>query len=186
MKTNNLCNMKRIITLLVAFACAVPAFAQGSVWKQVLDIVEIENENTGETVGVYNMPDGDKNFYYLDVGTLGIGTDIIQANVDPVFHLFIPLGETLEEAQQKMQEIRDFSKNAARKTTKEITGCLALGNPSTGEFEPVYMTARRVLTSKVVEFSVQRNGYVRATYLTRSTLGSLNNGIKFYRKLHKR
>ena len=43
------------------------------------------------------MPDFDQ--YYLEVGNMGVGGEVIQINFDPVFVLFIPLGSTIEEAQ---------------------------------------------------------------------------------------
>ena len=37
---------------------------------------------------------------------------------------------------------------------------------------------------RLVEFSVRRNGYVRATHIGRSDLGTLITGVKLYRKIH--
>ena len=176
--------MKKIICTLLLFAASVAAFAQGgSVWKQMLEITELEIENEHKTIGVYDMPEGDQHQYFACLGTLGVGTDIVQIDIDPAFELFIPLGNTLAEAQDKLAEFKAWAKKPA-KTQTETVGTLALANPSTGTMETVYLTSRRLLGSKIVEFSVQRNGYVRATYLTKSQLGTLLGGVKFYRKLH--
>lgn len=175
--------MKRIICLLATTVLTVAAFAQGNLLKQTLEIVEIEVNDGETTLSVFNMPEGDQNQYFLCVGTLGIGDDFIQLNLDPVFELFIPLGDTLEEAQAILEGFRALAKQPDG-TTQETTGCLALGNPTTADPETVYLTARRFIFTRNVEFSVQREGYIRATYIANSELGSLLSGVKFYRKLH--
>lgn len=38
------------------------------------------------------MPIDGVNHYYLSVGHLGIGGDILQINFDRIFELFLPLG----------------------------------------------------------------------------------------------
>ena len=117
------------------------------------------------------------------MGTLGFGDDYVQLNLDPVSQLFIPLGGTLEEAVTKMEEMKDVA-NKKSGTVVEITGVLAIGNPSMGDEETVYLTAHRNLISRLIEFSVKRNGYVRATHIAKSELGSLISTVKIYRKLH--
>ena len=176
---------KSLLTLLVA---VIPVLAsgqekKGSLLKQTLEIAEVEINDGQEYLCVFDMPDGDQHNYYLSVGTLGIGSDIIQFQVDPAFQLFIPLGSTLEAAQAKLEEFRDLAKEPA-KTQIETVGTLALGNPSTGTLEPVYVTSHRFLTQKIAEFSVKRNGSVRATHIARSNLSSLVGSVKIYRKIH--
>ena len=151
--------------------------------KQTLEIVEVEINDGATTLSVFNMPENDRNQYFLSLGMVGIGDDFIQLNLDPVSQLFIPLGDTLEEAQAKLEEFRALAKQADG-TSLETTGYLAIGNPTTADPEPVYLNARRLLFSRNVEFSVQREGYIRATYVANSELGSLLSGVKFYRKLH--
>lgn len=175
--------MKRLISTVFVLAWTVVAFAQGSVWKQMLEIAEVEINDGETTLAVFDMPEADQHQYFLCVGTLGIGDDIVQVRVDPVFQLFIPLGTTLEEAQAKMEEFRDIVKMPAG-TEMETIGTLALANPSTGEMEPVYVTSHRFLLSKIIEFSIRRDGYVRATHIARSEFNSLVSGVKLYRKIH--
>lgn len=176
--------MKKILTTLFAVALTVTAFAQGSVWKPTLEIVEVEINDGAVSLSVFDMPEEEQHHYFLCVGTLGIGDDFVQLQIDPVFQLFIPLGETLEESQAKLEEFREIAKASAG--TEMITlGTLALANPSTGEYEPVYVTSRRFLIQKLAEFSIKRNGYVRATHISKGDLGTLISGVKFYRKLHK-
>ena len=176
-------DMKRLVSIVLVLAWTVTAFAQGSILKQTLDIAEVEINDGDVTISVFNMPEEDQNQYYLCVGTLGIGNDVVQLQIDPVFQLFIPLGSTLEEAQAKLEEFKAVAKQPSG-TVLETVGCLALANPSTGEPEPVYVTSRRFFLQRILEFSVQRNGYVRATHITRGEFGSLLTGVKLYRKIH--
>ena len=175
--------MKRIVSTLFVLAWTVVAFAQGSLLKQTLEIAEVEINDGDVSLSVFDMPEEGLHQYFLCVGTLGIGDDFVQLQIDPVFQLFIPLGDTLEEAQARLEEFRDIANEPAGKET-ETVGTLALSNPSTGETEPVYITSRRFLFQRLVEFSVKRNGYVRATHIGRSDLGTLITSVKLYRRIH--
>mgnify|MGYP007070240319 CR=1 FL=1 len=159
----------------------VSAFSQGSILKQTIDIAEVEVNDV--TVSVINIPEEGQNQYYLCVGTLGVGDDFIQLQLDPVFQLFIPLGGTLEEAQAKLGAFKAIAKEPTG-TMLETVGILAIGNPSLGDPEPVYVTSRRFIFERNAEFSVKRNGYIRATYISKSELGSLLSSVKLYRKIH--
>lgn len=175
--------MKRLVSTVFVLAWTVFAFAQGSVWKQMLEIAQVEINDGETTLAVFDMPEEGQHQYYLCLGTLGIGDDFVQVRVDPVFQLFIPLGETLEEAQAKMEDFVGIVKMPAG-TEMETIGTLALANPSTGELEPVYVTSRRFLLSRIIEFSIRRDGYVRATHIARSEFNSLLTGVKLYRRIH--
>lgn len=179
--------MKKFFLTLAAMAFAAMPFlakAQESVASKLLqpyyEITSIEHED-GEEIQVFYMPE--KKQYYLQAGHLGVGTDIVQVNFDPVFILYIPLGETLEEAQARLEEMKAHVK-APRKTQMETMGCLCFGFPNEEQLEPVVLTARRFILSKQLEFSVTRGDWVRATYISRADLASLLNGVKIYRKLH--
>ena len=175
--------MKRIVSTLFVFVWTVVAFAQGSVLKQTLEIAEVEINDGEVSLSVFDMPEEGQHQYFLCVGTLGIGDDFIQLQIDPVFQLFLPLGGTLEEAQAKLETFKDVAKLPSG-TETETVGTLALANPSTGELEPVFLTSRRFLFQHLVEFSIRRNGYVRATHVGRSDLGTLITSVKLYRKIH--
>lgn len=175
--------MKRLLFAVFFFAVSVMTFAQGSIIKPVYDIAELEINDGDEVLTVFNMPEEGQNHYYLCLGTLGFGDDYVQLNIDPVFQLFIPLGGTLEEAVAKMEELKEVAKQESG-TVVETVGTLAIGNPSMGEEETVYVTARRTLLRRLIEFSVKRNGYLRATYISKGELGSLISTVKIYRKLH--
>ena len=173
---------KTIITVFVLF-WTVASFAQGTIWRETIEIASVEINNGDVNLAVLNMPEEGQNQYYICVGTLGFGDDFVQVGLDPVSQLFIPLGGTLDEAQARLEEIKDFAMQE-KGTVKEIEGVLAVGNPSMGELETVYMTARRYFVSRLIEFSVQRNGYVRATHVSKGDMGSLLSSMNLYRKIH--
>lgn len=177
--------MKKIfITLLIAM---MPLMASAQVLEKAANRLELctveteygENSLSGE-IEVFQMKD--TGAYWLSVGHLGIGGDIVQINFDPVYELFIPLGNTIEEAIETMTDLKAFFKTP-RLTTKQIKGCLAAMYPS-DNMETVTLTSRRLLGSKIVEFSVKRDDLVRANYINKSNFGSLLSSLKFYKKLH--
>ena len=177
--------MKKIfITLLIAM---MPLMASAQVLEKAANRLELctveteygENSLSGE-IEVFQMKDTGE--YWLSVGHLGIGGDIIQLNFDPVYELFIPLGSTMEEAIETMTDLKAFFKTP-RLTTKQVKGCLAAMYPN-DNMETVTLTSRRLLGSKIVEFSVRRDDLIRANYINKSNFGSLLNGVKFYKKLH--
>ena len=172
--------MKRIIFFCMAVLMTTATFAQDALLRQRLELVENENEVTGLNLEVFQMQDNGK--YYLSVGNLGIGTDIVQLKFDPVYELFIPLGETLAEAVETMKTIQGWYK-MARKESKSIDGCLSAAYPN-DKVEQVAVTRRQLLTERLLEFSVKRDGLVRATYINKADFSSLVTGLKLYKKLH--
>lgn len=176
--------MKKILCLISLLVWTAAAFSQESPFlKQMMEITQLEINDGEKTIAVFDMPEEAQHHYYLCVGSLGIGDDFIQLHLDPVSQLFLPLGDTLEEAQAKLEEFRSVAKEPEG-TTLEATGSLALVNPTTAEPEPVYLTARRFIFTRNVEFSVKRDGYIRATYIAYNELGAMVNGVKFYRRIH--
>ena len=102
--------MKKTILLIVLAFIGIGAFAQkSSLLRQRMEIVELESETSNVNLQVFYMNDENPRVYYLSLGNLGVGIDLVQIDFDPVFELFIPLGGTLEEAIAKMEEIlRNF------------------------------------------------------------------------------
>lgn len=177
--------MKTIFKSLLLLLCLVPALASAqSKIPQRNEIVSIEQEINGviEELEVFDSPRDGQHRYFLSVGHLGVGDDFIQMQVDPLFELFIPLGETLEEAQEGLLELKELIKSG-KNDVMMLTGCLSLAVPN-DQLEPVKVVCRKLFVSKVLEFSVSRGNYVRATYLDKGDINSLINGVKFYRKLH--
>ena len=48
------------------------------------------------------------------------------------------------------------------------------------------VTHRKPLLTRQLEFSLQREGYIRATYVDKADMGSLITSVRFYRKIHPR
>lgn len=172
-------HMKKLISIVVTLALAIPVFAQSSI-PAILEITSTEVD--GQEIEVFQMVKDGVKAYYLDAGTLGAGSHIIQINFDPLFHLFIPLGDTLDGAIEKLEQIRAVARGSVGDVL-EIPGCLAPAFPN-NDLETVTIAKKRFILIPKIEFSVQRDGYVRATYFTRSQLAGLVSGIKFYKKLH--
>lgn len=175
--------MKKFIITAFVFLWTVTSFAQGTLWRETTEIASVDINDGDVHLSVLNMPEEGRNQYFLCVGTLGFGDDFIQVGLDPVSQLFIPLGGTLEEAQARLEEIKDLAMQE-KGTVKEVEGVLTVGNPSMGDPETVYLTARRYFLSRLIEFSVQRNGYLRATHVTKGEMGSLLTSLKIHRKIH--
>lgn len=148
----------------------------------ILGIIQIDNEGEATFLELFNAPKDGQNHYFLSVGHLGIGDKVVQVYIDPLSELFIPLGDTLEETMESLKGLQDLYKNSPG-TSKEINGCVAVGFPK-DELEPVTVTYRKELLSKLLEFSVTRSEYIRSTQVTKSDLGSLVTSLKFHRKLH--
>lgn len=153
--------------------------------SQRMELATVETEIGGfETAQLEVFKMHDTGIYWLSVGHLGIGSDLVQLKFDPVSELFIPLGNSLEEALAKMKELQAFYKQP-RLSTMEVQGCLAAMYPGE-DLEPVIITSRRLLATKILSFSVQREDFVRATYITKSDFGSLMFSLKAYKALHRK
>lgn len=181
--------MKRLITTIALVSIAILAFAQKpSVIRPRIEVAEVEADVDGafsSSLEVFYMNDENPRTYYLSLGNLGIGGDIIQVDFDPLYELFIPLGGTLEEAISKMEEIRDLYKQP-KLTESEIEGCFSIAYPSK-DLVSVKVTRRQLLTSKILEFSLPVKGsesLVRATHISKGDFGGLLTTLKVFRKLH--
>ena len=178
-------DMKRILTTLALAFVAVFAFAQSnSILRNRIEIVEVSSEENNIEMEVFYMHDESPRMYYLSVGDLGIGTNIVQVEFDPVFELFIPLGNDLNEAVAKLEEIKALFKMPRLEET-EIMGCFAALYPNEN-LVPIKVTSRRFIFSKLLEFSLPTgtDGLVRATYIYKNDFGSLLGSVKIYKKLH--
>ncbi|MBP5721122.1 MAG: hypothetical protein J6W82_08680 [Bacteroidales bacterium] len=173
--------MKRILSILFALVIVISACAQPSRLRQRLEIAEVTSEDINSVfLQVFKMPDVGR--YYLSVGTLGAGDDFIQIQVDPLSELFLPLGETLAESLENLQRIQSLYKQDPG-TIDYMDGCLGLSYPGE-ELEPITLTARKFALSRLVEFSVVRGNWIRATHVSKSDFNSLVGSFKIYCKLH--
>lgn len=182
--------MKRVFAILVLISVSIFAFAQKSdipsqIFRNRVEIAESSDENT-TPISVFYMYDESPRMYYLSVGDLGVGTDLLQVNFDPVYELFIPLGGTIEEAVAKLNEIKALYKMPRRESV-EMQANFAPLYPN-GELITVTVTSRQILLGKALEFSIPTGseGVVRATHIYRSDLFGLVTALKIYKKLHPR
>lgn len=166
------------------------ASAQDTKFPQRNEIVTLEVNPEDDSIfkipevfEVFSVPaeDGGKQ-YFLSVGHLGMGDEVVQVLFDPIFELFIPLGNSLQEALDGLQQLQNLFKESPG-TSLELSGCLAFGVPNEDR-ESVKVTLKKPFLSRYLEFSVQREGYIRATSVRRSELNSLASGVKFYRTFH--
>ncbi len=173
--------MKKFITLLVLITMSAAVFAQSA---QLADFSEIAQvQSSGDVVlDAFSVPINGQNTYFLCVGTLGIGDDVVQVMFDPVYKLFIPLGTTLAEAMDTLEQMKDMYQEPEG-TRFEMTGCFAPIIPDDTR-ETVTITKRKNLLTNILEFALEREGYTRATYVYRSHFASIVSSVKFYKKLH--
>jgi len=180
--------MKRILATLALALVAVLALAQNSSVSSILrprvEIAECSSEENNMEMEVFYMNDESPRMYYLSLGGLGVGTDIIQVEYDPVYEVFIPLGGNLEEALAKMKEIKALY-NMPRRQSTEMTGYFSALYPG-GEPVTFTVTSRRLLASKILEFSIPTatDGIVRATHVYKGNFNSLTSVLKIYKGLH--
>ncbi|MBQ9173746.1 MAG: hypothetical protein IJV54_12335 [Bacteroidales bacterium] len=173
-----------LISLLVA---AFPLLSSAQILKkasQRTEIASVESETTGDWVSVQSvLRMEDDGSYWLSLGHAGIGSDILQIEFDPVTELFISLGNSLDEAIETMKEIQALYKEP-RLSTSLVQGCLTAISPDKESLEEVTVTSRKLLTSRLLSFSVERGEMVRSASISKSEFGSLLVSLKLYKKLH--
>ncbi len=176
---------KRIIIALLLVL--TPIISSAQVLEKAakrMELVSVESE-IGEAftteLSVFQMDDD--HSYWLSVGHPGIGSELVQLKFDPVYEMFIPLGDTLDKAIETMKDLLDIY-NRPRLYSTEVQGCLAAMYPDGEKLEPVTITSRRVLLTKVLSFAVQRDDLVRSTFIDRADFSSLVTSLKLYRKIH--
>lgn len=174
--------MKKLLCIFLALAWTVSAFAQDNKIPQRLEIVTIDDDDDDAVLEMFDMPKDGQSHYYLSVGHLGFGDDVFQIQLDPLFELFLPLGDSLDEAQEALVRMQDLFKKSTG-TFIEVDGNLALGYPREN-LEPVKVTYKRFLLNRLLEFSVERDGYMRAAHIGRADFNSLITSLKLYRKIH--
>lgn len=174
--------MKRIATLFAALLCTAGLFAQTSKLPNVKEIVSVEDENSGETVEVVNIPIDGVNRYWLHVGNMGIGNKTVQVELDPVYRLYIPLGNNITDAVAAMEAIKTLYKEP-KGTMREVQGSFKPFFP-TEETEAVQVYRHQPFLTNQLQFVIERDGYERVAYLSKSDFGTLLRGLKLYGKLH--
>ena len=173
--------MKRLLSLVAVLLVTLGAYAQNSGIPVINEIVSVDSDE--DDLFVFSMKADDGTIqYYLCVGSLAVGDEVVQILFDPVFKLFLPLGGTLDEAIASLTRLQDIFKEPVNSSI-EWQGSLAFGFPN-DQLETVTVTYRRPFIMKKLEFSLQREGYIRAAYVDKSDLNTLLGGTKFHKKLH--
>lgn len=175
--------MKKLISLFVAIICAASLFGQTTKLPVVLDVVTIENENTGETVDIVNIPIDGVNRYYLHVGNMGIGNKVVQVNLDPIYRLYIPLGNNITEAIKAMEDLKTLFKED-KGATREIKGSFEPFFP-TEDLLTVQVSKFKFLVENKLQFVIECDGFSRVAYMAKSDFNSLLRGLKLYGKIHR-
>lgn len=174
--------IKSLAVLLLAIIPFVSSAQNSKLFRETRVIHELQINDGQADYEVISLPENGQDHFFLSVGTLGIGDDIIQFDFDPVSVLFIPLGDTLADAQAKLEEIQALGKKPVGESI-EIPGCLAVAYPN-DQRENVIITHVKPLLQHQFEFKIRRESHIRATYVARSDFGSIVSGVKFYRKIH--
>lgn len=176
--------MKKTTFLAMLMAILLPfsVSAQKSSLPLIDEIAQVEDADGNIVIEVFAHNKDGKTQFYLNVGNLGIGDDVVQLLFDPIFKLYIPLGETFTEAMESLTKMKGLFK-AEPGTVTEYTGNFAPLTP-TSELETVKVTTRKFLLSRQLEFALEREGYVRATSVSKSDFGSLMTNLKLNKKMY--
>lgn len=178
--------MKKSVIFLTAalLLSALPSLSQAQDKKlpQRYEIAEVNPDNDDVTAEVFYMVRDEQRTYYLSVGQLGVGNKVVQINIDPLNELFLPLGNTLDEAIETLGQLKALVKQP-KGSSIEMDGCLHWAFPGK-DMEKVTVTHVKPLLTHQLEFSVRREDHIRCTYISKSDIGSLLSSVKLYRKLH--
>ena len=68
-------------------------------------------------------------------------------------------------------------------TSIQMEGCFAAAFPN-DHLETVTITRPNVVLGKKLMFSLERDGYIRATHVSNMNLSGIISSVKFYRKIH--
>ena len=180
MKTNM--HVTVAVALLMALLLPVRISAQNAKLPLIDEIVTVEDENGNNIIDVFAHNVDGKTQFYLNVGNLGIGDNVVQFLFDPVFKLYIPLGETFTEAMESLEKMQQLFKEP-KGTVTEYPGNFAPLTPTT-EIETVKVTTRKGLLGRSLEFALEREGYIRATSVSKSDFKSLMFNLKLNRKMY--
>ena len=172
--------MKKLLLGLIALT-VLPATLLGQNMSN-LHMEEIAEVDNGEsTLYVIFKPTDGQNCYYLNLGALGSGDKVIQMVLNPVYQLFIPLGATLDETIDTLEDLKEFYQEEVG-TSKEMDAYYGL-IPDNSRQEVTVSVYKSFLCRKLM-FALQRDGYIDATYLSKSDLSSLLRGVKWHKKLY--
>lgn len=173
---------KFLLALTILVFGAIGLSGQNLQKAPIEEIADVETGDGDISLSVFSMLSGEQRCYYLCVGELGAGDEVLQVLFDPVYKLFIPIGSTLEESIETLEELK--ARFQSEPDTKiQMEGCFAPILPN-DERETVSVTTKKFLFSKKLMFSLEREGYIRATYVSKSDFGSILRSVKWYSRLN--
>ena len=128
------------------------------------------------------IPVDGTNHYWLHVGNMGIGGKIVQIELDPVYRLYIPLGDNITDAVACMEDLRTLLKEP-KGTMREIKGSFKPFFPGE-DLETIQVYRHAPLLTDQFQFVIEQDGYQRVAYLSKSDFNALLRGLKLHGKLH--
>ena len=173
--------MKKLYVLVLLSLLYCGAFAQQKGIPVVMEIAQVSTRYDEPSLEVLQMPENEHDRYFLLAGTMGIGNAVIQFHIDPINKLYIPLGDTLSQAVETLQDLQEMFKNPDE--TREIQGCFVPLFPDDSR-ETVRVTSRKQLLGRILEFTIDREDHLRSTSVSRSDFNTLLFAVKGYQKLH--
>ncbi len=174
--------MKKIASFILALTCTAGLFAQTNQIPIVKEIVSVENDNSGRTVELVNIPVDGVNCYYLHVGGMGIGNKTIQIDVDPVNRLYIPLGNNITDAVAFMEDLKTLFKEP-KGTMREVQGSFKPFFPGQ-ELQTVQVYRYQPLLTNSLQFVIEFEGYERVAHIDKSEFNTLLRGLKLHGKMY--
>lgn len=171
--------------LAIVLFVAVPVFSYAQKDSDLFhyrEIVVLEDDGGNSTYEVFAVDREEGSQYYLNLGHVGFGDELVQVQLDPVFTLIIKLGDSLDEAIETMEQLKAQVK-ATPGTTTQTTGYLGIAVAG-DKTEEVTITTWKPLLVRYLQFSLQRDGYIRAVNVSKSDVSSLLFNLKVHRKLH--
>ena len=113
---------------------------------------------------------------------MGIGNKVVQVELDPVYQLYIPLGDNITDAVAYMEELKTLFKEP-KGTKREIQGSFKPFFPGEN-LETIQVFKYKPLLTNQLQFVIERDGYERVAYLSKSDFNTLLSGLKFHGKLY--
>lgn len=173
--------LRYIFTVAAALLLGLSLSAQTPKLQARASIAEFEDEVSHFEVFPLDMGNGQKQ-YYLCLGRIYHGDDIVQVGIDPVSEMFVYLGGTMDEAIATMESMLPWFE-LPNGSVNEVEGIITVIQPS-GKNGILKVKSLKPLLTRNLEFYEERDGYIIAASISRSAFKNLVSGVKFYRKLH--
>lgn len=179
--------MKKALRFFAVVLLAVLPFVASAqnnkIFREVKQLADVELNGGDAHIYVISLPEDGRDHYYLSVGRMSLGNEVVQVQVDPLSVLYIPLGDSLKDALAKLEEMKALLKKEVGSSI-ETPGCLCVAYPSDENPEAVTVSHYRPLLEHQLEFRIDRENYILAAFIGGSDFKSLVSSVKFYKRLH--